>query len=158
MGEQMTDEEYAEQVRLGNIKPLIDRPYIGQGLPFTKNDPVRHPNHYCSHPSGVETMQIAKHETFCIGNAMKYLFRYKHKGKPVEDLKKAIVNIEEEIKRIEDFGIDNSKGRVEKSTVQKPCPSCGTSAIYVDFGSTAFKCCPSCGYVWGQPSTIYRTT
>ena len=28
-------------------------------------------------------------EDFCIGNAIKYLSRYKHKGKPLQDLQKA---------------------------------------------------------------------
>ena len=64
-------------------------------------DNIHHPAHYCQHPSGVEPIQIARHESFCIGSAMKYLFRYKHKGKPIEDLRKAIKHIEFEIERLE---------------------------------------------------------
>jgi len=33
-------------------------------------------------------------EDFCIGNAIKYLSRYKHKNNPSEDLKKAVWYIE----------------------------------------------------------------
>ncbi len=66
------------------------------------NDSVNHPKHYTSHPSGVECITITRHHNFAIGNAIKYLFRagLKHPS-PVEDLKKAIWYIEDEIKRIE---------------------------------------------------------
>ncbi len=33
-------------------------------------------------------------ESFCRGNAIKYLMRYKHKGSPVQDLEKAKVYID----------------------------------------------------------------
>jgi hypothetical protein len=38
---------------------------------------------------------------FCLGNAMKYLWRAGLKGNAVEDLRKAIWCIEREIKRLE---------------------------------------------------------
>lgn len=38
-------------------------------------DPVNHPQHYTSHPSGVECITIARHYCFTIGNAIKYLWR-----------------------------------------------------------------------------------
>lgn len=65
-------------------------------------DDVNHPKHYTSHPSGVECITITRHHNFAIGNAIKYLFRagLKHPS-PVEDLKKAIWYIQDEIKRIE---------------------------------------------------------
>jgi len=28
-------------------------------------------------------------EEYCVGNIIKYLYRYKHKGKPLEDIQKA---------------------------------------------------------------------
>ena len=59
---------------------------------------VNHPPHYKNHPSGIECIQITKHETFCIGNAMKYIWRHKDKGRQVEDLKKAIWYLEEQIR------------------------------------------------------------
>lgn len=65
------------------------------------NDPVNHPNHYTSHPSGVEVIQITEHMNFCLGNAIKYILRAEHKGKQIEDLKKAAWYINREIERLE---------------------------------------------------------
>jgi hypothetical protein len=62
---------------------------------------VNHPPHYTSHPSGVECIQITEHFNFCIGNAIKYLWRAGLKGEALEDLRKAIWYIEREIDRLE---------------------------------------------------------
>lgn len=69
------------------------------------NNNVDHPTHYNSHPSGIECIEIAKHYNFCIGNAIKYLWRSGLKSeqgmtdtqKEIEDLRKAIWYINEEI-------------------------------------------------------------
>ena len=53
------------------------------------HDPVNHPKHYTSDPSGVEAIEITRHRNFNIGNAIKYLWRAEHKGNAVEDLGKA---------------------------------------------------------------------
>lgn len=66
-----------------------------------QNDPVNHPKHYTSHPSGVECIDIVRHEPFNIGNAMKYIWRRNDKGTPVQDLQKAIWYLQDEIKRIQ---------------------------------------------------------
>ena len=58
---------------------------------------VNHPPHYKGHKSGVECIEITRHESFCIGNAIKYIWRHKDKGKPVEDLRKAIWYLEDQI-------------------------------------------------------------
>ncbi len=65
------------------------------------SDNVNHPKHYTEHPSGVECIQITEHMNFCIGNAVKYLWRagLKH-DYSLEDLRKARWYIEREIKRI----------------------------------------------------------
>jgi len=60
-------------------------------------DMVNHPPHYTSHPSGVECIQITEHMGFCIGNAMKYLWRADLKADALEDLEKAKWYIEREI-------------------------------------------------------------
>ena len=65
------------------------------------SDPVNHPNHYTSHPSGVEVIQITEHMNFCLGNAIKYILRAEHKGRQIEDLKKAAWYINREIERLE---------------------------------------------------------
>ena len=64
-------------------------------------DSVNHPAHYTSHPSGVECIQITEHMNFCLGNAVKYLWRAGLKGNAVEDLRKAVWYIDREIKRLE---------------------------------------------------------
>ena len=73
---------------------------IADYLLRTTNDPVDHPSHYTSHPSGVECIQITEHLNFCVGNAIKYLFRAGKKGDYIEDLKKAKWYIEREIARV----------------------------------------------------------
>jgi hypothetical protein len=62
-------------------------------------DPVNHPAHYTGHPSGIEVIQITEHMNFCLGNAVKYILRCDAKGKPVEDLRKAVWYLEREIAR-----------------------------------------------------------
>lgn len=63
-----------------------------------KYDKVNHPKHYKQHPSGVETIQITEHMNFCLGNAMKYLWRADLKN-GIEDLEKARWYIAREIER-----------------------------------------------------------
>lgn len=70
---------------------------------------VDHPEHYNSHPSGIECIEVARHYDFNIGNAIKYLWRHglkredgiTDKAKAVEDLRKAIWYINDEIDMIE---------------------------------------------------------
>ena len=53
------------------------------------HDPINHPRHYTSHPSGVECIQVVEHFPFNIGAAIKYLWRAGLKGDAIEDLQKA---------------------------------------------------------------------
>ena len=69
---------------------------------------VNHPAYYNKHPSGVECIEIVRHHNFNVGNAIKYLWRQglkteegmSDKDKQIEDLKKAIFYITDEIKRL----------------------------------------------------------
>lgn len=63
-----------------------------------RKDMVNHPPHYTAHPSGVECIQITEHMNFCLGNAIKYIWRADLKN-GTEDLKKAAWYIDREIKR-----------------------------------------------------------
>ena len=65
-----------------------------------KEDAVNHPAHYTSHPSGIECIEITEHMNFCLGNAVKYLWRASLKGKQTEDLEKARFYIDREIERL----------------------------------------------------------
>ena len=62
-------------------------------------DMVNHPPHYTNHPSGVECIQITEHMNFCLGNAIKYIWRADLKGSTIEDLEKAVFYVQKEIKR-----------------------------------------------------------
>lgn len=63
------------------------------------SDAVNHPTHYTSHPSGIEAIQVTEHMSFCIGNAIKYLWRADLKHDAIEDMRKAVWYIEREIAR-----------------------------------------------------------
>lgn len=78
--------------------------HYNEGKP---KDPVSHPPHYTAHPSGVECIQITEHMGFCLGNAMKYIWRADEKGNAIEDLKKARWYIDREIAR---RGINDMRG------------------------------------------------
>lgn len=65
------------------------------------NDPVNHPAHYKSHPSGIEVIEITEHMNFTLGNVVKYVLRSEHKGNQLEDLKKARWYLDREISRLE---------------------------------------------------------
>ena len=63
------------------------------------SDNVNHPKHYTAHPSGIECITITEHMGFCLGNAMKYIWRADLKNDAIEDLEKARWYIEREIAR-----------------------------------------------------------
>lgn len=54
-----------------------------------------------SHPSGVECVVVVEHMNFCVGNAVKYLWRAGEKGDALEDLRKAEWYVRREIRRRE---------------------------------------------------------
>lgn len=58
------------------------------------NDPVNHPEHYCQ--GNIECIDVITAalgtegaKAFCIGNAIKYLFRHRNKGDAGQDVRKA---------------------------------------------------------------------
>ena len=71
---------------------------LTQNLNF-QEDPVNRPKHYTSHPSGVDCIDITEHMNFCLGNALKYIWRADLKGDAIEDLQKAAWYINREIAR-----------------------------------------------------------
>ena len=81
----------------------MDKPNEVDAAPVDRRcsavDVVNHPPHYTAHPSGVECIQITEHMGFCLGNAVKYIWRADLKGDAVEDLRKAIWYIQREIER-----------------------------------------------------------
>lgn len=104
------------EVRSGGIAWIVGgddlEPYqpithytVKEGGDIVQNvDMVNHPPHYTSDPSGVECIEITRHRTFNVGNAIKYLWRAGLKGddsKTVEDLRKSVFYINDEIARLE---------------------------------------------------------
>lgn len=78
------------------------------------SDAVNHPKHYTSNPSGIECIQVTEHMTFCVGNAVKYLWRAGLKGDALEDLKKAKWYIEREIERLTPEKVGGHEAEVRK--------------------------------------------
>ena len=56
----------------------------------TDHDPVHHPSHYTTHPSGLECITFSRWLGFQVGNAFKYTWRANLKGAPVQDLEKCL--------------------------------------------------------------------
>ena len=71
-------------------------------------DTVNHPPHYKNHPSGVECIQITEHMNFCLGNAIKYIWRADLKNDAIEDLQKAVWYVNREIERRETLQVTTS--------------------------------------------------
>jgi hypothetical protein len=63
-------------------------------------DPVLSPSHY-DLPGGIQVIDLIRGESFLRGNALKYIFRAPHKGKELEDMKKAAEYVKWEIERLE---------------------------------------------------------
>ena len=60
------------------------------------------PDHYKSHPSGIECISVVEHMTFNVGNAIKYLWRagVKPDASHIDDLKNAAWYINRELERV----------------------------------------------------------
>jgi hypothetical protein len=72
---------------------------LGQVIGHLPTCILFHPPHYTAHPSGVECITITEHMGFCLGNAVKYIWRADLKANVVEDLEKARWYIDREIAR-----------------------------------------------------------
>ena len=68
----------------------------------SNHDPVNHPKHYTSHPSGIECIDVTRHMNFNCGNAVKYLWRngLKDANPAVKDIEKAVWHLKDEVKRL----------------------------------------------------------
>ena len=70
-------------------------------------DPVNHPSHYTQ--GGIEcieaiqaSMTAGEYEGFLKGQVIKYVWRYRNKWNPIEDLKKARFYLDRLIKQTEE--------------------------------------------------------
>ena len=74
-------------------------------------DNVNHPPHYTSHPSKIECIEVVEHLTYCLGNAIKYIWRSENKGRQIEDLQKAVWYLNREIERLEKRNVNNTNAQ-----------------------------------------------
>jgi hypothetical protein len=70
------------------------------------HDPVDHPSHYTGSAAScpgcgrtIECIDVVRHMTFNLGNAVKYVWRADLKNAPIEDLRKAVWYLNNEIER-----------------------------------------------------------
>ena len=68
-----------------------------QEIPQPTDDAVNSPKHYTSHPSGFQCIDVTRHMSFNLGNATKYIWRCDLKKDAIEDLRKAIFYLNDEI-------------------------------------------------------------
>jgi len=91
--------------RLSDLKPGGDTTFNLPPDSYKKAivDSINHPPHYnnsqakCECGRRIECIDVTRHLNFNIGNAIKYLWRCDLKGASVEDLRKAIWYIQDEI-------------------------------------------------------------
>ena len=66
---------------------------------MSEKEMVNHPQHY--NTGGIEVIEAIEAWSlgFNLGNAVKYIARADHKGRPVEDLRKALWYLQRELDR-----------------------------------------------------------
>jgi hypothetical protein len=81
--------------------------YVNNAVERAQEDQVNSPSHY--NAGGIECIDAIEaslgpkeFRAYCKGNAMKYLWRYTYKGKPREDLQKAIWYISRMVETLQD--------------------------------------------------------
>ena len=67
-----------------------------------KADNVNHPAHYAETVPGIECIEVTRHFNFNRGNAIKYIWRAGFKSDEIEDLKKAIWYLNDEIEKLQE--------------------------------------------------------
>lgn len=85
-------------------------------------DPINHPPHYTSHKSGVECLTITRHMGFNLGNAVKYIWRCDLKGGAIDDLRKAVFYIQDEIMRREEAATGDEGKKLVWAVTDKSGP------------------------------------
>jgi len=88
----------------------------------TLEQEVNEPKHYRSHESGIEAIEITRWLQFDLGNCWKYCMRYRDKGTPKKDLKKAIWYIKDFHEHYIDYNNDSTFiHRIPEEIVTKMC-------------------------------------
>ena len=102
----ITDNGYLYNLQYKSCDPKLikEKPYKHT----SDEEKVNHPSHYTwlKDLCGIEVIDITRHMDFNLGNSIKYILRsghkkekgYTHKQKTIEDLKKAVWYLNDEIK------------------------------------------------------------
>lgn len=89
--------------------PVIKRDprYVKDVVVMKNDEAVNHPSHY--NMGSIEAIDAIEDWDlgFSLGNAIKYIVRHRHKGTPIQDLRKAIWYIEYRIKQLETSNKEN---------------------------------------------------
>lgn len=117
------------------------------------SDPVKAPAHY-RWIENHECRDIARHMSFNVGSAIKYCYRHLHKGRPVEDLRKAVECLTDEIARLEANDLSTKKGRSDFGASRRASRIPGTSSA-TSTGRRARPCARALA-VGGRMSTAPR--
>lgn len=80
----MSEERYEAGNRFTSISVAASDP-----------DPIQHPSHYSQYP--IEPIQLSRHLSHNRGAAVNYIARAAFKGSEVDDLRKAIWHLEDEL-------------------------------------------------------------
>jgi len=109
---------------------------------MTEHDPVNSPSHYTSHPSGIEHIEITRHMSFNVGNAVKYLWRagLKDGATDIQDLEKAAWYIADEIAK-------RKKAAKKKRKEEKKAKEMLAAMIPPLPGLTVYDTTPPIGHV-----------
>src|ERR1039457_615432 len=99
-----------------------------------KFDEIQKAQHYNSHASGIECIDVARHDTFNVGTCKKYLWRHGLKGdeNAIKDLKKAIYYLNDEVKRFGGETLQMEQERVLRHIYQETKPIAKTYEIWFD--------------------------
>lgn len=101
--EGLKDDDPKLYKKIKEMQQMIESLSLKKNQKEAAQDPVNHPSHYTSDPSGIECIQITRHRNFNIGNAIKYLWRagLKDGNSDIQDLQKAVWYIQDEIERLQ---------------------------------------------------------
>ena len=99
----LAGEPYLSYRLIGEFLESFERVDDSKRLHKTSHDAINHPEHYISHPSGIECIEVTRHMSFNAGNVIKYLWRNGLKdGEPsLKDLKKAAWYLNDMIDQLE---------------------------------------------------------
>jgi hypothetical protein len=108
--------EYPKPISAAEIQTSLEKHlnrnnFPGATIPMKSTDPIN-PDHYKLNPQGIEaidaieaSMSPTEFQGAMKKDVMKYIWRYRYKGKPLEDLKKAKWYLERLIASVEEYGV-----------------------------------------------------